>query len=120
MWHIVDPFGSTIIVMHGRERTDVVGLAIVIPSDDFNKSGTKRKNFVPSIVPEEIRWEDPVLAVRNLCSVMSVEPRGNRGHVWLGTESCFESDISIGNSNGGRCIRSFVVSVVVPSLLPVS
>jgi hypothetical protein len=63
--HVVGPLGVTIVKMGGVERTDIVGFAVVIPGDDLQKPGSETEDFVPAVIPQEIRWEDPVLTVWN-------------------------------------------------------
>ena len=52
--------------------------AVIIPCENFETLGIQCQDIVPSVVPQEIPWEDPVLAVRNLRTVMRGEPWRNR------------------------------------------
>ena len=50
-------------------------LAVVVPGDNLHEAGAKVQDLVPAVVPEGIRGEDEVLAVRDLRSEMGEEPR---------------------------------------------
>jgi hypothetical protein len=54
-----------------------VRLAVVIPGDYLHETGLGREDFSPSVVPEEIGGEDPVLAVGDLVAEMRREPGRN-------------------------------------------
>lgn len=50
--HVVDPFGGAIVGMGRFERANVVGLAVIVPSDDLNEPRAKREDLIPSMVPK--------------------------------------------------------------------
>lgn len=49
-------------------------LAIVIPGDNFNKARSKSQDFIPSVIPQKIRREDPIFAVGYLRTEVGEEP----------------------------------------------
>lgn len=48
--------------------------SLIVPGDDFNVLGLLDENVVPSVVPEEVTREDPVLRVRDLGTIVGGEP----------------------------------------------
>lgn len=51
-------------------------LAIVVPCHDLNKSRAKFQDLLPSVEPEKIGREYPVLAVRHFATEVGEEPSG--------------------------------------------
>ena len=51
-------------------------LAVVVPSDDLDVMRTELQYLGPTLVPQEIRREYPILAVGHFGTVMGEEPRG--------------------------------------------
>lgn len=60
--------------MRGIEGANVVRLAVIVPSDDLNEARAKCKNLIPSIIPEQVRRENPVLAIRDFGAEVREEP----------------------------------------------
>jgi hypothetical protein len=60
--------------MLGCERANIMRLAVVVPGDNLEELRLQSKDFVPTIKPESVTWEDPVLAIRHLRTVMGAEP----------------------------------------------
>jgi hypothetical protein len=92
-------------------------LAIVIPRNDFQVLRAKSEDLVPAVEPQKIRWEHPVLAIRNLGAEVSTEPRRYGCNVWFPSKGGDIRRISCFNSN--VCSRSWclIVAVVWPALL---
>lgn len=61
--------------MRRRKWTNVVRFAVVVPGDDFNEARTEGQNVVPTLIPQQVGREDPVLAVRYLAAEVRGEPR---------------------------------------------
>lgn len=114
--HVVDPLGCAVVVVLGGQRADVVRLAIVVPSDDFDELGLRVKNTIPAILPEQVGREDKVLAVANFDAVVGAEPRRHGGDVALGgpqplvvvNVALHDRDVAVGR-------RRLVVAVAVPA-----
>jgi hypothetical protein len=61
--HIVYPFRSTIVVVSRAEGANIVRLAIIIPGYNLDESWTQCKHLLPAVIPKQVTWEYPVLAV---------------------------------------------------------
>jgi hypothetical protein len=51
--------------MERGQWSNVVTLPIVIPGNYLQKLWAHGQNLVPTTEPQEIRWEHPILAVRD-------------------------------------------------------
>lgn len=40
-------------------------LSIVIPGNNFEVFWAESQDFVPTFEPQEVRWKDPILTIRN-------------------------------------------------------
>jgi hypothetical protein len=54
-----------------------VRLAIVVLGDNLHETGLGGEDFSPSVVPEEVGREDPVLVVGDVVAKMRREPGGD-------------------------------------------
>ena len=54
---------------------------IIVPSDDFHELWSKGQDLSPSVEPEEISWEQKVLAIGHFRPVVSEEPWRRRCHM---------------------------------------
>lgn len=61
--HVVDPFRGPVVGMGRPEGANVMRLTVIIPNYDLNEARAKRENLTPSMIPEQVRRKDPVLAV---------------------------------------------------------
>jgi hypothetical protein len=59
------------------QGTNIVAFPIVVPSNDFDESWLQFEDVIPSIEPQKVGWEDPILAVGDFCTIMGKEPRRN-------------------------------------------
>ena len=100
--------------MLGRERADVVGLSVIVPSYDFDKPGAKGEDLIPAVVPEGVGRKDPVLGIRHLRTVMGREPRGCWCDVRLPAEGTGVSGVSLLDRDTTARVRSLVVAVIGP------
>ena len=110
----VGPLGVTIVEVRGVETTDVVRLSVIVPGDDFEELGSKGEDLSPSVVPERVTREDPVLAEGDLRTEVGREPRRDRSKVGLSSKGIGVSLVTISNADIRSTIRSLVVAVVGP------
>lgn len=91
-------------------------LAIVIPSNNFQVLRPQGEDLIPAVEPQKVRWENPVLAVRDLRAEVGAEPGGHRCNVRLSSKGGYIGGVSC--LNGNVCSRSwgFVVAIVWPGL----
>lgn len=114
--HVIDPFGVTVVKVRRLERTDVVRLAIVVPSNNLNHGESLLEDLIPAVKDQGATGEDPVLAIRDLGTEVGEEPRRNRSHVLLVTEPVLIGIVSISDRDSVTVRGSLVVAVVVPAL----
>jgi hypothetical protein len=63
--------------MGGAERPNIMGFAVIIPGNNLNEARAHIQNLQPTVVPEQIARENPVLAVRHFRAKVGEEPRRN-------------------------------------------
>lgn len=98
--------------MFGAERSNVVGLAVIVPSDNLDHGEALLNDLVPASEEKITRGEDPVLARE-----VGVEPGRDRSEVGLSVKPALISSIVFSNSDVDAVRRSSVVAIAVPSLL---
>ena len=52
-----------------------MGFTVVIPGNNFNEAWLEVQHLDPSLIPEIVRWKDPVFAIWNFRTKMGGEPR---------------------------------------------
>lgn len=65
-------------------------LAVVVPRHNFHETGLHGENFIPTVIPQEVGREDPVLTVRHFGPEMSKKP-------WRGS---FATRLAVWNFGG--------------------
>jgi hypothetical protein len=57
----------------GLERTNVVGLSIVVPGEDLDHREALLQDFIPAVEDEGATRENPVLVIKSASSVDGAE-----------------------------------------------
>ena len=65
--------GVAVVVVRRVEGADIVTLAVVVPRDDLDVLGPYSEDIVPALVPQQVAGEDPVLAVADFGTEVSLE-----------------------------------------------
>jgi hypothetical protein len=69
--------------MRGAKRPNIMGFAVIIPGNNLDKARTHVQNLQPTVIPEQIAREDPVLAVWDFGAKVGEEPRRNSWKSWM-------------------------------------
>jgi hypothetical protein len=69
--------------MGGAKRPNVVGFAIIIPGNNLDEARSHVQNLQPTVIPEQITRENPVLAVGDLGAKVGEEPWRNSWASWM-------------------------------------
>lgn len=112
MRHIVGPLRRAIIAMLRAKRSDVVRLAIIIPSDNLDHGKALLNDLVPTGEEQITRGKDPVLARK-----VGREPGRDGSEISLSVEPALVAGIAFGNGDIDAVRGSSVVAVAVPALL---